>query len=102
MAIQDPEPGAKGWRVLGLLDTGSAVTLIRQDVWEEITSCGELYQLEEAHRPIVVANGDRLDTLGQVVLPLHIAWWNSGTLSCSGGLPANTGMSHRSRFSLTF
>ena len=55
-----------------LLDTGSAVTLIRQDVWEEITSCGELYQLEEAHRPIVVANGDRLDTLGQVVLPLHI------------------------------
>ncbi|KAL5516149.1 hypothetical protein EMCRGX_G001420 [Ephydatia muelleri] len=45
---------------------GSAVTLIRQDVWEEITSCGELYQLEEAHRPIVVANGDRLDTLGQL------------------------------------
>ena len=55
-----------------LLDTGSAVTFIRQDVWEEITSCGELYQLEEAHRPIVVANGDRLGTLGQVVLPLHI------------------------------
>eukprot|EP00731_Ephydatia_muelleri_P013103 Em0007g413a len=54
------------------LDTGSAVTLIRQDVWEEITSCRELYQLDKAHRPIVVANGDRLDTLGQVVLPLHI------------------------------
>ena len=39
------------------------VTLIRQDVWEEITSCGELYQLEEAHRPIVVANGDRLERI---------------------------------------
>ena len=48
-----------------LLDTGSTVTLIRH-------SCDEHYQLEEAQRPIVVANGDRLDTLGQVVLLLRI------------------------------
>ena len=80
-----------------LLDTGSAVTLIRQDVWEEITSCGERYQLEEAHRPIGVAKGDRLDTLSST----NPYWWKRRTLSCSGGLPANTGMFHRSRFSLT-
>ena len=50
------------------LDTGSAVTLIRQDVhvWEEITSFVQHYQLGEIHRPIVVANSDRLDTLGQL------------------------------------
>ena len=55
-----------------LFDTGSAVTLIRQDVWEEITSFGQHDQLGQVQRPIVVANGDRLDTLGQVVLPIHI------------------------------
>ena len=51
-----------------LLDIESAVTLIRQDVLEEITSFGQHYQLGEVHSPIVVANGDRLDTFVHVVL----------------------------------
>ena len=54
--------------------------IIRQDLWEEITGFGQHYQLGEVHRLIVVANGDRLYTLGQVVLPIYIGgyflyWW---------------------------
>ena len=63
-----------------LLYTGSAITLIRQDVWKEITSCEERYQLEEAQRPIFVANGDRFDTLNWSGSFTTLYWWNSGTL----------------------
>ena len=56
-----------------LLDTGSAVTLIRQDVWEEVTNLDNTTSLEKFIALLYSCyNGDRLNTLGQVVLPIHI------------------------------
>ena len=57
-----------------LIDTGSGVTLIREDVWRDVLKgggCG--YHLKDLNHPVVTANGQQLNLLGQVELPLHIA-----------------------------
>ena len=47
-----------------LIDTGSAVSLVREDVWREATEL-PVDLLTPPVRPIVAANGGELDLLGQ-------------------------------------
>ena len=53
-----------GRRTEMLVDTGSAVTIVREDVWRE-TLQSDWSQLVAAPRPAVAANGQELDLLGQ-------------------------------------
>ena len=56
-----------------LIDTGSGVTLIREDVWRDVLKSGGYgYHLKDLNHPVVAANGQQLNLLGQVELPLHI------------------------------
>eukprot|EP00731_Ephydatia_muelleri_P019297 Em0012g122a len=56
-----------------LIDTGSGVTLIREDVWRDVLKGGGYgYHLKDLNHPVVTANGQQLNLLGQVELPLHI------------------------------
>ena len=47
-----------------LVDTGSAVTLVREDVWREATQ-PVTDDLTEPVRPIVAANGGEMELLGK-------------------------------------
>ncbi|KAL5518223.1 hypothetical protein EMCRGX_G003914 [Ephydatia muelleri] len=56
-----------------LIDTGSGVTLIREDVWRDVLKgVGYGYHLKDLNHPVVTVNGQQLNLLGQVELPLHI------------------------------
>ena len=44
-----------------LVDTGSAITLLRQDVWSQAASP----KLEDPERRVITANGEHLHILGQ-------------------------------------
>ena len=54
-----------------LIDTGSAVSLVREDVWREATEL-PVDLLTPPVRPIVAANGGELDLLGQDELQLQV------------------------------
>ena len=54
-----------------LIDTGSAVSLVREDVWREATEL-PVDLLTPPARPIVAANGGELDLLGQDELQLQV------------------------------
>ena len=54
-----------------LIDTGSAVSLVREDVWKEATEL-PVDLLTPPVRPIVAANGGELDLLGQDELQLQV------------------------------
>ena len=58
-----------------LVDTGSMVTLVRKDLWEEAS--GESRSLRPPSRSIVTANGKALEIMGQVDICLSI-----GDFSC--------------------
>ena len=54
-----------------LVDTGSAVTIIREDVWKEAVS-GRQRRLDTATQPVVAANGEELQLLGQSPVSLQV------------------------------
>ena len=54
-----------------LIDTGSAVSLVCEDVWKEATEL-PVDLLTPPVRPIVAANGGELDLLGQDELQLQV------------------------------
>lgn len=58
-----------------LIDTGSAVTLVREDVWREATQPVE-DDLTVPVRPIVAANGGELELLGKEELRLQVGELN--------------------------
>ena len=54
-----------------LVDTGSAVTILREDVWQEAVS-GRQRRLDATTQPVVAANGERLQLLGQCPVSLQV------------------------------
>ena len=55
-----------------LVDTGSAVSLVREDVWREAHPRARNDQLELADCPIVAAKGELLDLLGKTGVLLTV------------------------------
>ncbi|KAL5517224.1 hypothetical protein EMCRGX_G002728 [Ephydatia muelleri] len=56
-----------------LIDMGSGVTLVREDVSRDVLNSGGYgYHLKDLNHPVVTANGQQLNLFGQVELPLHI------------------------------
>ena len=55
-----------------LLDTGSAVTLIREDIWKELKVKNRGYSLEAPVRAVVTANGEKLGLVGQCALMVKV------------------------------
>ena len=53
-----------------LVDTGSAVTILREDVWKDVG--GHQGQLEATTRPVVAANGGELQLIGQYAVSLQV------------------------------
>ncbi len=54
-----------------LVDTGSAVTILRGDVWNEVSSLRDL-SLEQPGRPVVAANGEYLRLIGETILTIEV------------------------------
>ena len=54
-----------------LVDTGSAVTIIRADIWEKVSKC-TVSTLAPTTQAVVAANGKGLQLDGQVVLNIHV------------------------------
>ena len=54
-----------------LIDSGSAVTILREDVWKAAST--KLYSLDTPGPPVVVANGETLDLLGRTTISLKVA-----------------------------
>ena len=54
-----------------LVDTGSALTLVREDLRRTCT-CWYLLPLEESERSLITANGTQLEVLGQVTCTIVI------------------------------
>ena len=62
------------------VDTGSMVTLVREDCWKEMTSISGK-ELKQPVRSVVVVNGEELDIAGQCEVTMSI-----GNLSfCTSG-----------------
>ena len=55
-----------------LVDTGSAVTIIRENVWREAAGDGDQLSLEATARSVVATNGEQLRLLGQTEVRLHV------------------------------
>ena len=68
-------PGIRGLiehcSVSMLVDTGSAVTIIRADIWEKVSKC-TVSTLAPTTQAVVAANGKDLQLDGQVVLNIHV------------------------------
>ncbi|KAL5503656.1 hypothetical protein EMCRGX_G010639 [Ephydatia muelleri] len=68
-------PGIRGLiehcSVSMLVDTGSAVTIIRADIWEKVSKC-TVSTLARTTQAVVAANGKGLQLDGQVVLNIHV------------------------------
>jgi predicted aspartyl protease len=54
-----------------LVDTGSAVTVVRADLWESITG-GHPIELKPPQQPVVVADGKALEQLGQASVLIQV------------------------------
>ena len=54
-----------------LVDTGSAVTLVREDVWRDAKS-GSAVQLESPVHTVVAANGGKLNITGQCTIKIAV------------------------------
>ena len=54
-----------------LLTQGSAVTIIRADIWEKVSKC-TVSTLAPATQAVVAANGKGLQLDGRVVLNIHV------------------------------
>lgn len=55
-----------------LLDTGSAVTIICAEVWNELKCVANTCELQEVSQSVVTADGSSLELLGQVTLSVEI------------------------------
>ena len=55
-----------------LLDTGSAVTLRREEVWKELKVKNRGYILEAPVRAVVTTNGEKLGLVGQCALVIKV------------------------------
>ena len=53
------------------MDTGSAVTLVREDVWRDAKS-GSAVQLESPVHTVVAANGGKLNITGQCTIKIAV------------------------------
>ena len=60
------------WPTQMLVDTGSAVTIIRENVWREAAGDGDQLSLEATARSVVGMNGEQLRLLGQTEMGLHV------------------------------
>ena len=66
--------GFIGWRPAKMLvDSGSAVSILHQDVWRECTATTAACQLDTAVPPVVAANGGALNILGRTSLGVEVA-----------------------------
>ena len=54
-----------------LVDTGSVVTILREDVWRESQEPNQCTPIPP-FRPVVTANGQELDLLGQSEVLIHV------------------------------
>lgn len=54
-----------------LVDTGSAVNILREDMWREVTSAN-LDSLSSVARPVVAANGQNLELSGDATVRLQV------------------------------
>ena len=52
-----------------LVDTGSAVTLVKKDIWDRASSDSKLSAPDS---PVVAANGEELDIMGKMVVLLEV------------------------------
>ena len=52
-----------------LVDTGSAVTILREDVWKEAV---DAQHLEPPLSPVIAANGEKLDVRGRSNVILQV------------------------------
>ena len=55
-----------------LLDTGSAVTLISEDVWKELKLKNDSHRLESPVQRVVTASGEKLELVGQCTMIIKI------------------------------
>ena len=62
-----------GRRAKMLVDSGSAVSILHQDVWRECTATTTESQLDIAVPPVVAANGGALNILGHTSLVVEVA-----------------------------
>ena len=60
----------EGWPTKMLIDSGSAVTILREDVWKAAST--KLFSLDTPGPPVVVANGEALDLFGRRTVSLKI------------------------------
>ena len=70
-----------------LVDTSSAVTIIRADIWEKVSKC-TVNTLAPATQAVVAANGKGLQLDGQVVLNIHVG---GGGVACGPASPCCKG-----------
>ena len=70
-AVNAVDGQVEGRRTRLLVDTGSAVTILREDVWQEAVS-GLQRRLETATQPVVAANGEELQLVGQSPVSLQV------------------------------
>ena len=56
-----------------LLDTGSAVTILRAEVWNELKCVTGICELQNVSQSVVTADGSSLELLGQVTLLISVA-----------------------------
>ena len=55
-----------------LLDTGSVVTILRADIWNEFKCVTDPCELQNVSRSVVTADGSSLELFGQVTLSVEI------------------------------
>ena len=63
-----------------LVDTGSAVTIFREDTWQD--GVGDRGQLNPSPRPVIAADGDELEVLG--LGDVTARWWPGNHPHCAG------------------
>ena len=61
----------EGCSILMLVDTGSAATIVRTDIWEKLVPSTE-HKLSPATQAVVAANGKALSLSGHVELEIRI------------------------------
>ena len=65
-----------------LVDTGSAVTILREDVWKEAVDAQDL---EPPLSPVIAASGKKLDVRGRSNVGLQVGGIYIYPLPCPGG-----------------
>ena len=76
-----------------LVDTGSAVTINRADIWEKVSKC-TVSTLARTTQAVVAANGKGLQLDGQVVLNIYVCVCGGG-VACGLAFPCCKGSDTR-------